>query len=109
MLPCQAHERRLELDINHSNPLISPQHPDHSHLSFHSWPISLDATFHSLSSVTLLLSFAAGQLIILFKMQYPSFGHFLLASILAVQGVQSLNLVSTGQVARRFVVSWMPS
>lgn len=32
-------ERRLELDINHSNPLISPQTSDHSTLSFHSWPL----------------------------------------------------------------------
>ncbi|EQB48187.1 hypothetical protein CGLO_12597 [Colletotrichum gloeosporioides Cg-14] len=36
-------------------------------------------------------------------MHYPSFGHFLLASILAVQGVQSLNLIPNGEVARRVV------
>ncbi|TDZ18795.1 hypothetical protein Cob_v008062 [Colletotrichum orbiculare MAFF 240422] len=36
-------------------------------------------------------------------MHYPSFGHFLLASILAVQGVQSFNLIPSGQVARRYV------
>ncbi|CCF40063.1 hypothetical protein CH063_10731, partial [Colletotrichum higginsianum] len=36
-------------------------------------------------------------------MQYPTFGHFLLASILAVQGAHSFSLVPTGGVARRYV------
>ncbi|KAI8244121.1 hypothetical protein K4K56_006536 [Colletotrichum sp. SAR 10_98] len=42
-------------------------------------------------------------------MHYPSFGHFLLASILAVQGVQSLNLIPNGEVARRVVLIKAPA
>ncbi|KAJ0160544.1 hypothetical protein CTA2_7778 [Colletotrichum tanaceti] len=39
----------------------------------------------------------------IFKMQYPTFGQFLLASILAAHGAHSLSLLSTGEVARRYV------
>ncbi|KZL67495.1 hypothetical protein CI238_01079 [Colletotrichum incanum] len=42
-------------------------------------------------------------------MHYPTFGHFLLASILAVQGAHSFSLVPTGQVASRFAVTQAPA
>ncbi|KAK1964346.1 hypothetical protein LY78DRAFT_682545 [Colletotrichum sublineola] len=35
-------------------------------------------------------------------MQYPTFAHFLLASVLAVQGAHSFSLTPAGQVVQRY-------
>ncbi|KAK2037895.1 hypothetical protein LZ31DRAFT_156005 [Colletotrichum somersetense] len=94
--------------------IISSQTRSQSHdrLTIHTFhsivgPFSLDATFSFLSPFgnQVAVLFAAGQSIILFyifKMQYPTFGHFLLASILAVQGAHSFSLTPAGQVAQRY-------